>query len=64
MSAHVGLRSVNPAYTPLGAPVVAACMEKGFLINCIQDTVLRFVPPLIIGKADIDALVDCLDDVL
>ena len=45
-------------------PVVEACMEKGFLINCVQGNVLRFVPPLIVSKGEIDALVDCLDDIL
>jgi acetylornithine aminotransferase len=44
-----------------GAPVVAACMQRGFLINCIQEKVLRFVPPLIIKKEEIDSLIDCLD---
>ena len=47
-----------------GAPVVDACLEKGFLINCIQDTVLRFAPPLIVTAAEVDALIDCLDAVL
>jgi acetylornithine/N-succinyldiaminopimelate aminotransferase len=44
-----------------GAPVVTACMQRGFLINCVQEKVLRFVPPLIIGKEEIDSLIDCLD---
>jgi acetylornithine aminotransferase len=47
-----------------GAPIVTACMEKGFLINCIQDSILRFIPPLVIEQGDIDALVECLDEVL
>ena len=47
-----------------GAPIVSECMQKGFLINCIQENILRFVPPLIIKKEDIDALIDCLDEVL
>ena len=47
-----------------GAPIVSACMEKGFLINCIQENILRFIPPLIIGRDEIDALLACLDDVL
>jgi acetylornithine/N-succinyldiaminopimelate aminotransferase len=47
-----------------GDKVVRACMQRGFLINCIQETVLRFVPPLIVKTTEIDALVDCLDDVL
>jgi acetylornithine/N-succinyldiaminopimelate aminotransferase len=46
-----------------GDPVVKSCMEKGFLINCIQGSILRFVPPLIIEKEDIDALVECLDEI-
>jgi len=46
-----------------GAGIVSACMERGFLINCVQERVLRFVPPLIIGKEDIDLLIDCLDQV-
>jgi acetylornithine aminotransferase len=47
-----------------GGPIVSACMEKGFLINCIQDKVLRLAPPLIIETEQIDALVECLDGVL
>jgi acetylornithine aminotransferase len=47
-----------------GAPIVAECMQNGFLINCIQDKVLRLAPPLIIEKEQIDALVSCLDRVL
>ena len=45
------------------ADIAKTCMERGFLINCVQERVLRFVPPLIIGKEEIDLLVDCLDEV-
>ncbi len=47
-----------------GAPIVTACMERGFLINCIQDDVLRLAPPLIITQEEVDGLIQCLDDVL
>jgi acetylornithine aminotransferase len=47
-----------------GEPVVNTCMEKGFLINCIQENILRFIPPLIIAKEQIDALMACLDEIL
>lgn len=47
-----------------GAPIVDACMEKGFLINCIQEKVLRFIPPLVVGKEEIDLLVEALDVIL
>ncbi len=44
--------------------MVTLCMQRGFLINCIQQNILRFVPPLIIKKKEIDALVACLDELL
>jgi acetylornithine/N-succinyldiaminopimelate aminotransferase len=47
-----------------GRPLVTRCMEKGFLINCIQEKILRFIPPLIISTVEIDELVRCLDQVL
>jgi acetylornithine/N-succinyldiaminopimelate aminotransferase len=46
-----------------GAPVVNACREKGYLINCIQDNVLRLAPPLVIRRDQIDGLIQCLDDI-
>ena len=47
-----------------GAPIVKQCMQNGFLINCIQDRILRFIPPLIISKEEIDQLIECLDGIL
>ncbi len=47
-----------------GESIVTACMERGFLVNCIQDDILRFVPPLIIQKDEIDRLTECLDKIL
>ena len=47
-----------------GETVVTAAMAEGFLINCIQDRILRFAPPLTIGNAQIDSLIDCLDEIL
>jgi acetylornithine/N-succinyldiaminopimelate aminotransferase len=47
-----------------GGDLVAACREKGFLINCIQDNILRLAPPLIAGRGEIDGLIQCLDEVL
>jgi acetylornithine/N-succinyldiaminopimelate aminotransferase len=44
--------------------VVDACLKRGFLINGVQESILRFAPPLIVQEADIDALVACLDEVL
>jgi acetylornithine/N-succinyldiaminopimelate aminotransferase len=47
-----------------GADYVLACMKKGLLINCTNDNVLRFIPPLILTKADVDKAVGILEEVL
>lgn len=45
-----------------GGDIVIDCMKKGFLINCIQQNVLRFLPPLNISRKDIDSLIPVLSD--
>ena len=47
-----------------GLPLVETCLNKGFVINCVQGNTLRFVPPLIVQKAEIDRLIQCLDEIL
>jgi acetylornithine/N-succinyldiaminopimelate aminotransferase len=44
--------------------IVSACLKEGLLINCTMDTVLRFMPPLIITEEEIDRLLDVLDGLL
>lgn len=46
-----------------GASIVNKCLEKGYLINCIQGNILRFIPPLIISEDEIDGLIECLSDI-
>ena len=55
----LGIRLDGPA-----DELVPVLMEKGFLVNCVQGDTLRFVPPLIIEKNEIDALIRCLDELL
>ena len=38
-----------------GTGVFKACLDKGLLINCTHDTVLRFMPPLTVSREEIDA---------
>ena len=47
-----------------GADVVPQMMAKGFLINCIQGSVLRFLPPLTITEAEVDLLIPVLEETL
>jgi acetylornithine/succinyldiaminopimelate/putrescine aminotransferase len=37
-----------------GAAIVDACLKEGLLINCTVGKVLRFIPPLIVTKAEVD----------
>jgi acetylornithine aminotransferase len=46
-----------------GEPIVLECLKRGFIINCVQGNILRFVPPLIVTQDEIDRLIDCLDEV-
>jgi acetylornithine/N-succinyldiaminopimelate aminotransferase len=47
-----------------GRPIVEACMQEGLLINCTADTVLRFLPPLIVTTQEVDAMLEILDRAL
>lgn len=44
-----------------GRGIVADCQQKGLLINCVNNNVLRFLPPLIITEGDVDRAVDILE---
>jgi acetylornithine/N-succinyldiaminopimelate aminotransferase len=47
-----------------GKGVVAKMMERGFLMNCTHDTVLRFLPPYIIRKPEIKEMLANLEEVI
>ena len=46
-----------------GANVVTDCMNEGILINCIQQSTIRFLPPLIITRKEIDLLITTLSKI-
>ena len=47
-----------------GVEVVTKCMAEGLLINCIQPNTLRFLPPLIITRKEINLLIKTLSKIL
>ncbi|MGP1471251.1 MAG: acetylornithine transaminase [Schwartzia sp. (in: firmicutes)] len=47
-----------------GREIVDACLAEGAILNCTAGNVLRFVPPLIVTKAQIDEMIAILDRVL
>ncbi|MBU4449334.1 MAG: aspartate aminotransferase family protein, partial [Proteobacteria bacterium] len=50
--------------TQEGTPVVAACRERGLLLNCTQGNVIRLLPPLVITPKELDAALAILRDAL
>jgi acetylornithine/N-succinyldiaminopimelate aminotransferase len=44
-----------------GKEIVERCLERGFLINCTAGTILRFLPPLIVTRDEIDRLLTALE---
>jgi len=46
-----------------GAKFVQKCLDRGTVINCTHDTVLRFVPPLVVSRIEIDRLIGILDGI-
>jgi len=47
-----------------GQPIVTGCLGRGLLVNCTADRVLRFLPPLIVGRDEIDEGLSILDEAL
>ena len=47
-----------------GADIVDKCLEKGLRINCTHDTVMRFMPAMIVTKEQIDEAIEILDSVM
>lgn len=47
-----------------GKELIALCAERGLLINCTAERVLRFLPPLVIEKEDVDEAVSILSEAL
>lgn len=55
----IGIQLTRP-----GAEIVGKCLEKDLRINCTHDSVIRFMPPMIATKEQIDQAIDIFDSVL
>jgi acetylornithine/N-succinyldiaminopimelate aminotransferase len=44
--------------------LVESCLERGLLVNKLKPNAIRFIPPLIIGKKEVDEALDILDEAL
>jgi acetylornithine/N-succinyldiaminopimelate aminotransferase len=55
----IGIQLTRP-----GGEIVGACLDRGLRINCTHDTVIRFMPPMIATREQIDQAVEIFDGVL
>jgi predicted acetylornithine/succinylornithine family transaminase len=60
----MGLLQAMEFKTDIAQSLTMACLKNGLLVNRLKDNALRFMPPLIIDKKDIDEALAILDKVL
>ncbi|MFQ5901435.1 MAG: aspartate aminotransferase family protein [Thermodesulfobacteriota bacterium] len=48
----------------IGKEIVTESLKRGLLVNCTADTVLRFLPPLIVTEKEVDKMMEILEVVL
>lgn len=60
----MGLLLATELKTDVAEDAVAACQEQGLLLNRVRPNTIRFMPPLIIGRGDVDKAVAVLDEAL
>ncbi len=49
---------------PIAAEAAASALDRGIVLNSIGTDILRFLPPLLCGKPEIDTLLSTLSDIL
>lgn len=59
MGLMLGVQLTKP-----GRDIVNACLDEGAIINCTAGDVLRFVPPLIVTKDQVDELCNVMERAL
>jgi predicted acetylornithine/succinylornithine family transaminase len=59
-----GLLAAMEFNSDIAQSLVMACLERGLLVNQVKPNALRFMPPLIIGKKEVDEALGILDKAL
>lgn len=60
----IGLLVAMEFSQDIAQTVVMACLDRGLLVNEVKPNALRFIPPLIITKAEVDEAVGILAEAL
>lgn len=48
----------------IAGTLLMACLERGLLVNRVKPNALRFMPPLIIGEAEVDKALDIMGEAM
>ncbi len=56
-----GLLTAIEFDSEIAGSLVLACIDKGLLVNKLKPNALRFMPPLIIGRGEVDEAISILD---
>ncbi len=48
----------------IAQPLLMACLERGLLVNKLKPNAIRFIPPLIIGRKEVDEALAIVDEAL
>jgi acetylornithine/N-succinyldiaminopimelate aminotransferase len=56
----LGLMAALELIVPRAGDIVLDCLKRGVVINKTSDSTLRFLPPLIITRDDVDAMIEVL----
>jgi len=60
----IGMMLAADLAQPVAAEVRAACLRRSVLIQVVGDSMLRFIPPLILAAEQADAGLAALDEAL
>ena len=60
----LGLLQAMEFGSDIAQSLMIACLNSGLLVNKLKDNALRFMPPLIIGKDEVDEALGILDKAL
>jgi len=60
----LGLLQAMEFQSDIAQPLMLACLDSGLLVNVLKDNALRFIPPLIIARDEIDQALAILDRAL
>ncbi|MFA5843294.1 MAG: aspartate aminotransferase family protein [Coriobacteriia bacterium] len=59
-----GLMLAIDLASPVAVDITVAALHRGLVLNSIGDRTIRFLPPLVCGRAEVDTLADILADLL